>query len=106
MSAAIAWFRLSVLFLRDFALSVNDVVRTVCNPSRLVQPAIVAVPLEVKSDSGIVLFANMITLTPGTTTLHVSEDRSTLYMHVMNVSDDTVEKTKAGFESLVRKVRP
>jgi multisubunit Na+/H+ antiporter MnhE subunit len=42
----------------------------------------------------------MVTLTPGTTSLHVSDDRSTLYVHVMNVSDDTVAQTKEGFEAM------
>lgn len=105
MNRAIGWSRLSAVFLRDFTMSVIDVVKTVCNPARPMKSAIVAVPLDVKSDAGIALFANMISLTPGTTSLHVSEDRSILYMHVMNVSDDTVEQTKAGFETLVMEVR-
>ncbi len=50
--------------------------------------------------------SNMITLTPGTTSLHVSEDRSTLYVHVMNVSDDSVRQIKDGFERSVKEVLP
>lgn len=106
MSKATAWLRLTTIFFRDLALSVKDVVVTVINPHRPIKAAILAMPLDVKSDGGITLLANMITLTPGTTSLHVSEDRTTLYMHVMNVSDDTVEQTKDGFETLVREVRP
>lgn len=105
MTVATAWMRLSAIFFRDLALSVKDVVLTVINPNRPIKTAILALPLDVKSDGGITLLANMITLTPGTTSLHVSDDRSTLYMHVMNVSDDTVEQTKQGFETLVREVR-
>lgn len=105
MNRAIGWSRLSAVFLRDYTMSVFDVVKTVCNPSRPMKSAIVAVPLDVKSDAGISLFANMISLTPGTTSLHVSKDRTTLYMHVMNISDDTVAQTKEGFEALVLEVR-
>ena len=43
----------------------------------------------------------MITLTPGTTSLHVSEDRTVLYVHVMNLSDDSVATIKGGFERRV-----
>ena len=106
MSKAIASLHLTAIFFRDLALSVKDVVVTVVNPHRPIKAAILAMPLDVKSDGGITLLANMITLTPGTTSLHVSEDRSTLYMHVMNVSDDTVAQTKEGFETLVREVQP
>ncbi|TYR31842.1 sodium:proton antiporter [Mesorhizobium microcysteis] len=106
MSAPLAWLRLTGLFFRDLALSVHDVVLTVLNPRRPIRSAILAVPLDVKSESGIALLANMITLTPGTTSLHVSEDRSTLYVHVMNVSDETVTQIKDGFERHVQEVLP
>ncbi|AHB47638.1 sodium:proton antiporter [Hyphomicrobium nitrativorans NL23] len=101
---AVAWGRLGALFFREFALSVKDVSLAVLDPRRPLRPAIVAVPLDVKSDAGITLLANMITLTPGTTSLHVSEDRKTLYVHAMNASESTVADIKAGFEAKVREV--
>lgn len=98
------WIKLMARFFKDLALSVRDVALTVINPSRVTHSAIVAVPLTVRSDAGIALFANMITLTPGTTSLHVSDDRKTLYVHVMNVSDDAVQQMKDGFEQRVLEV--
>lgn len=104
LKAATAWAHLVALFFRELALSVKDVAFTVMEPGRPIRSAIVAVPLDLKSDEGIVLLANMITLTPGTTSLHVSEDRSTLYVHVMNASDESVAKIKEGFERSVSEV--
>lgn len=104
MNTLYAWARLIALFFRELALSVQDVAMTVMNPDRPIRSAIVAVPLDIKSDEGITLLANMITLTPGTTSLHVSEDRTTLYVHVMNVSDQSVVQIKEGFERNIREV--
>lgn len=101
---AAAWRRLAILFFRELALSVNDVAKTVLSPRRPVRSAIVAVSLDLSSDEAITLLANMITLTPGTTSLHVSEDRSVLYVHVMNASDESVRQIKEGFERSVREV--
>lgn len=101
-----SWLALGALFLAELALSVADVAMTVLRPSRLRASAIVAVPLDVKSDAGITLLANLITLTPGTTSLHVSDDRSVLYVHVLRASDDTVDKIKRGFERRVLEVLP
>lgn len=106
MTMLLDWLRLVALFFRELALSVKDVTITVLNPRRPIRSAITSVPLDLKSDNGITLLANMITLTPGTTSLHVSEDRSTLYIHVMNVSDETVEQIKQGFERRVKEVLP
>ncbi len=103
---AMAWGRLVRLFFYELAMSVKDVTITVLRPRRAIRSAIVAIPLDLRSDEGITLLANLITLTPGTTTLHVSEDRTTLYAHVMNVSDDTVRQVKDGFERRVKEVFP
>lgn len=100
------WIALGALFFKELILSVVDVALIVLRPSRLRESAIVAVPLDVKSDAGITLLAHLITLTPGTTSLHVSDDRSTLYIHVLNMSDDTVESIKSGFERRVLEVLP
>ena len=106
LKTAFRWLALAGLFLRELALSVQDVIRTVLDPRRASRSAIVAVPLDVRSDAGISVLANMITLTSGTTSLHVSDDRRVLYVHVMNVSDQSVRQIKDGFERSVREVLP
>lgn len=96
-----AWAVLAALFFRELAFSVRDVLAAVIDPQRIERSAIVAVPLDVRSDAGIALLANLVTLTPGTTSLHVSDDRGLLYVHVMNLSGDVVGQIKQGFERRV-----
>ena len=57
-----------------------------------------------KSDVEITLLANMITLTPGTLSVDVSDDRSTLYVHALECSDaDGIRRDIAnGFERKIR----
>lgn len=98
------WAMLVLAFFRELTLSVYDVILNVLNPKRITQSAIVEVPLEVKSDLGIALLANMVTLTPGTTTLYVSDDKTRLYAHVMNYSGTTVSDIKQRMERQVLKV--
>ena len=100
----LAWLALGWLFLRELLVSVKDVVLTILQPRRARRSGIVAIPLDLRSDAGIALLANMITLTPGTTSLHVSNDRKILYVHVMNLSDESVGQIKSGFEQRVREV--
>ncbi len=97
-----AWLLLAGLFGKEMVLSVRDVTQAVLRPQRVQRSGIVAVPLALRSEAGIALLANMITLTPGTTSLHVSDDRRRLYVHVMNLSDDTVAQIKDGFERRVQ----
>jgi multicomponent Na+:H+ antiporter subunit E len=55
---------------------------------------------EAKTDAEILLLANLITLTPGSLTLDISEDRRTLFVHAMFVDDaDAFRRTiKEGLE--------
>lgn len=87
-------------FLKEVVLANLQIARFVLwKPSRI-QPAIIKVPLDIKTDRGIFLLSSMITLTPGTLSLDVSEDRKFLYVHVthtMNPSE-VVASIKQGFE--------
>lgn len=98
------WLVLVLMFLRELAKSVYDVLQNVINPDRVGASAIVKVPLDVQSDLGIALLANMVTLTPGTTTLHIADDKSCFYAHVMDYSDSVVSDIKQGFEHQILKV--
>jgi len=64
------------------------------------KPGIVKIPLDAKTDIEITLLANLITLTPGTLSLDVSQDKKVLYVHAMNVNDKQafINDIKNGFE--------
>ena len=74
-------------------------------PSRI-QPALIKIPLDIKSDRGIFLLTSMITLTPGTLSLEVSEDRQFLYVHVTHTTnpDRVIKSIKQGFEKRLMEV--
>ena len=64
------------------------------------RPGIVAIPLEARTDDEITLLANVISLTPGTLSLDVSDDRKVLYIHAMFIDDEQQlrDEIKSGFE--------
>lgn len=53
-----------------------------------IEPGIVGVPLSVETDVEIALLANVISLTPGTLSLDVSDDKRVLYIHTMYDGSD------------------
>ncbi|QND49920.1 Na+/H+ antiporter subunit E [Rhizobium lusitanum] len=91
---------LLLLFLRELAKSAWAVAVTVMSPRMDVKPGIFAFPLTVDRDFEIALLANLITLTPGTLSVDVSDDRKTLYVHALDCSDpEAVKRDIAeGFE--------
>nr|WP_253451995.1 Na+/H+ antiporter subunit E [Halomonas sp. Y3] len=45
-------------------------------------------PLEARTELEITMVANLISLTPGTLSLDVSDDRKVLYIHAMFLDDE------------------
>lgn len=78
---------LFLLFLYELMMSALKVARLVLSPKMELKPGIFAYPLKVTEDFQITLLANLITLTPGTLSVDVSEDRRTLFVHAMDCSD-------------------
>ena len=97
---------LFLYFLKELLLSHAAVDRRILRPVSSLSPGIVAVPLDLTSDAGITVLANLVTLTPGTLSLDVSPDRRTLYVHALDVADPDAfrREVKEGFERRVKEV--
>ncbi len=68
-------------------------------------PGVVAIPLDARTDAEITLLANLITLTPGSVSLDLSEDRRVLYVHAMYIDGGDVEAYRRSVkEGLERRV--
>ena len=93
---------LLLLFLRDLVLSNLRVAYDVLTPTHYMNPAVVAIPLDAKTEGAITILANMISLTPGTLSMDVSSDRKVLYLHVMYL--DNEEDLKRQIKSLETRI--
>jgi multicomponent Na+:H+ antiporter subunit E len=96
--------KLLAVFLREFLLSVFRVTRLVLSPRLHMTPAAFRFPLALTDDRQITLLANLITLTPGTLTVDVTEDRSALIVHAIDCPDVEAARRELrdGFERLIR----
>lgn len=74
-------------FLLDLLRANIRMAGIIMSPKMKLRPAVVAVPLILKSETAIILLANMMTLTPGTLTLDISTDRRMLYIHTVYLKD-------------------
>ncbi|UHD43913.1 Na+/H+ antiporter subunit E [Aureimonas altamirensis] len=99
---------LSVVFCRELITSSYAVARAAFARVPQTRSAIVAVPVTLKTDLGIATLANMVTLTPGTCSLHVSDDRKWLYVHALDAPDpqSVVSSIVSTFEDRIRKMEP
>ncbi|MEN2765911.1 Na+/H+ antiporter subunit E [Ornithinibacillus xuwenensis] len=98
--------KLILLFMKELILSNLSILRLIYTPKPEIEPGIFAIPLEVKSNWEITLLAHLITLTPGTLSVAVSDDNRTLYVHAMDIDevDKSVQEIKDSFEKAILEV--
>lgn len=75
------------IFLYDLVVASLAVARIVVARRRRNAPAIVAVPVDARTEWGVALFAYLVSATPGSTCLHVADDRRTLFVHFLDAPD-------------------
>lgn len=98
-----AMVRLILFFVWELLVSSLQVAWDVLTPTHRSRPGIVAVPIEAETEFEITTLANLVSLTPGTLSLDLSEDRKTLYVHAMFVDDPAIirREIKHGMERRV-----
>jgi len=99
----IAW--LLIYFVYELLMSATRVFVEVMTPGLGASPRFVAMPLDADTPLGITLTGNLITLTPGTLTVDVSDDRRFLLIHAMYAEEgaDPVAELKGGLERVVKR---
>lgn len=97
---------LCLLFIRELLLSNIEIVKLVYKPNLEFEPGIFAYPVTLKKDWEITLLANLITLTPGTLSVAISNDQTKIYIHAMNINDieESIYSIKNTFEKAIMEV--
>ncbi len=89
-------------FLKELFLASLVVAWDVITPRSHVESGVIALPLDAKSNLEVTLLASLISLTPGTLSLDISEDKRFLFVHAVYIKDGDVDalkrQLKEGFE--------
>jgi multicomponent Na+:H+ antiporter subunit E len=75
-----------VVYVWDLVRANAMVAWEIVTPRHYLRPGIVACPTGVETELELMSLANLISFTPGTLTLEVSEDRSVVYVHALHIA--------------------
>jgi len=103
------WFLYYIPFFIWECIKANiDVAYRVIHPNRPINPGIVKVKTNLRSDTALTFLANSITLTPGTLSVDIDEAEGFLYIHWINVKEKDIEKATRliveRFEPILRRI--
>lgn len=98
--------RLIFIFIIELIKANIDVVRIVMAPKIDIHPGFYAYPNDLEEEWEVALLSSLITLTPGTVVVAISEDYSIIYIHGLDMDDADAEiaNIKTSFENVIKEV--
>jgi multicomponent Na+:H+ antiporter subunit E len=98
--------QLMMLFVRELLLSSYAVIKQVLTPNLKITPGIFTYQTQLKGDWEITALALLLTLTPGSVVMEVSESGDTFYIHAMDMEQTKTEVIRSigKFEKAIMEV--
>ncbi len=96
------------VLLWDILVANVTVAMQVLGPERNIHPGFIWVPLDIANIHGIAALTSCITLTPGTVSSELSDDRRFLLVHVLDLgsADEVVRQIKTRYEAPLMEIFP
>lgn len=87
--------------LGDIIIANLQVAKLILGPSARLRPAFVEIPMLLEDELALTMLASIISLTPGTVSADLSDDRKTLLVHGLDVDDEAslVAQIKRRYEA-------
>ncbi len=100
--------RMLCVLAMDIVRSNIKVALQVLGPERNIHPGFIWVPLDIGNIHGIAALTSIITLTPGTVSSALSDDRRYLLVHVLNLddADEVIRQIKTRYEAPLMEIFP
>ena len=102
------WKLISFLLLvhRDILVANLAVAKLILSSPSKLRPAFVEVPLDIRDDFVITMLASVVSLTPGTVSADVSQDRTVLLVHGLDVADipEMIATIKQRYEAPLKEI--
>ena len=100
--------RMLCVLALDIVRSNITVALQVLGPERNIHPGFIWVPLDIDNIHGIAALTSIITLTPGTVSSALSDDRRYLLVHVLNLddADEVIRQIKTRYEAPLMEIFP
>ncbi|WP_439889202.1 Na+/H+ antiporter subunit E [Pseudomonas sp. MBLB4123] len=94
--------------LGDIVVANLQVAVMILGPSGKLRPAFVEIPVRLEDELALTMLASVISLTPGTVSADLSDDRKTLLVHSLDVADEAalVREIQTRYEAPLLEVFP
>ncbi|GDY28022.1 MULTISPECIES: Na+/H+ antiporter subunit E [unclassified Agarivorans] len=92
--------------VQDIIVSNFEVAKRVLQSNRHLKPAFIAVPITISEPLPLTIFTSSVSLTPGTCSVELSDDKQWLYVHVLHLEDEQklIAQIKQRYEAPIKEI--
>jgi multisubunit Na+/H+ antiporter MnhE subunit len=77
----------------------------IITPKMVTKPAFLNIPVEIKSDVGLLLFSNLLSMTPGSLCVDLSDDKKEMKVHILyHESKEKMQKEIAKIQDRIIRI--
>jgi multicomponent Na+:H+ antiporter subunit E len=92
-----------VYYLWKLVSSNVRVAGDILTPGTRTNTGFIEFPIQLKTDWGLLLFSNLVSMTPGTLTIDISRDKSLLIVHLLVLDEE--ESVRTDLSRIQEKIR-
>ncbi|OCA81489.1 cation:proton antiporter [Bacillus sp. FJAT-27225] len=98
--------KLFFVFIQELFTSSYTVIHHIIKPKLNITPGVFTLDTDLETDAEVTLLALLLTLTPGSVVINISEDGKTFLIHALDISEspDAIKNSKVRFENSIKKV--
>lgn len=99
-------FKLVFIFLWEMVKANYELFKIILSPKIDIHPGFFAYPCDLEEEWEVSLLSALISLTPGTVIVAISDDFSVLYIHGIDLvdADEYIDDIKKNFENVIKEV--
>jgi len=98
-----ATFDFFIYYLVKLVIANVYIAYDIVTPKMHTRPGFLRIPLTIESHPGLLLFSNLLSMTPGILTIEISGDRNTMLVHVLYSQNE--KKLVREIEKIQEKVK-
>mgnify|MGYP001154457245 CR=1 FL=1 len=80
-------------YLLKLVIANFRVAADILTPGTRTNPGFIDFPLQLNTDWGLLLMSNLVSMTPGTLSIDISQDKSLLIVHLLFMDDEASART-------------
>lgn len=98
-------FSFALFYLTKLVQANFSIAWDIITPTLKIQPAFITISMDLPSDNAVLLYSNLVSMTPGTLSANINADKTSMYVHILyEQHEDAIREELTIIQEKIRKL--